>query len=128
MAERHARRLLARAIRGRDPVLLDLAIDLLVPPLGTLLLVVALGLATSAALSLRAAELVGAAWVWLGCALGLLAYGVRAWQLSGTGARGILGLCAVPRYLIWKVLLRTRRSAQAEDEWVRTARGEGESR
>jgi GT2 family glycosyltransferase len=127
LAETHARRLLVQALRRRDPVLLDLALELLVPPLGTLLARVIVGLAASMALSLHLARVIPATWAWLASALGLLAYGLRAWQLSGTGARGLAGLAAVPRYLLWKVLLRGRRGVTG-DEWVRTARGADESR
>jgi hypothetical protein len=122
MVRLHARRLLVRGLRARDPLSLDLALDLLVPPLATIALGVALGLAASAVVSFRAGHVIVAAWVWAGCALGLLGYGLRAWQLSGTGARGLAGLCYVPIYLCWKILLFARRPAHAASEWVRTAR------
>jgi 1,2-diacylglycerol 3-beta-glucosyltransferase len=122
MVRLHARRLLAQGLRARDPVSLDLAIDLLVPPLATIALGVVLGLAASAAVSWRAGHVLIAAWVWAGCGAGLLGYGLRAWQLSGTGARGLSGLCCVPIYLGWKILLLARRPARAAGEWVRTAR------
>jgi 1,2-diacylglycerol 3-beta-glucosyltransferase len=122
MARTHAGRLLVRGLRGRDRVSLDLAIDLLVPSLAAMVVSDALGLAVSALLSWRAGQVIGAAWIWLGSGLGLLVYGLRAWQLSGTGARGLYGICFAPRYVAWKLLLLARRSAREGTEWVRTAR------
>jgi cellulose synthase/poly-beta-1,6-N-acetylglucosamine synthase-like glycosyltransferase len=124
MARAHAVRLLVRGARLRDRVALDLALDLLVPPLATLVAITALGLAASAALSWRAGHLVGAAWAWLGCGLGLVGYALRGWQLSGTGIKGLLACRFVPGYVAWKLLLGLRRSGHADREWVRTARAD----
>jgi 1,2-diacylglycerol 3-beta-glucosyltransferase len=124
MVRAHAFRLLVRGARLHDRVLLDLAVDLLVPPVATLAAITALGLTASAALSWRAGHLVGAAWAWLCCGLGLLGYGLRGWQLSGTGTKGLLAFWSVPRYIAWKLLLGLRRPARADREWVRTARVE----
>jgi cellulose synthase/poly-beta-1,6-N-acetylglucosamine synthase-like glycosyltransferase len=124
MARAHAIRLLVQGARFHDRVLFDLAVDLLVPPVATLVVVAALGLTASAALSWRAGHLVGVAWAWLGCGLGLLVYGLRGWQLSGTGTKGLLAFSFVPRYVAWKLLLGLRSSAHARSEWVRTARVE----
>jgi 1,2-diacylglycerol 3-beta-glucosyltransferase len=125
MARLHARRLLVGALTRRDRVSLDLAIDLLVPPLATLVVLTTLGLVASAALWYRAGHLPGVAWAWLGCGLGLAGYVLRGWQLSGTGAQGLFALRFVPRYVAWKLALLRRRSAHADREWVRTAREEG---
>ncbi len=122
MARLHAGRLLLRWLRERDRVSLDLALDLLVPPLATIALWVAFGLAASAALSWRQGQVVIAAWVAVGSGLGLSLYALRAWQLSGTGARGLYSLRFIPRYVAWKLALRARRSASAGSAWVRTAR------
>jgi 1,2-diacylglycerol 3-beta-glucosyltransferase len=127
MARLHALRLLARGVRTRDGVLLDLAIDLLVPPLATIVALTTVGLGVSLALSCRAGHVVSGCWPWIGCALGLAVYGLRGWQLSGTGARGLLGLAFVPTYIVWKLMLALRRSTHAGSEWVRTAREEGEA-
>lgn len=126
MVRLHALPLLARGVRTRDRVLLDLAMDLLVPPLATLVALTVVGLVASLALSWWSGHLAEITWVWVGCALGLCVYGMRGWQLSGTGARGLLGLCFAPAYVAWKLALMLRRSAHASGEWVRTARGEGE--
>jgi hypothetical protein len=122
MARTHAGRLLSRAARRRDRLCFDLAVDLLVPPLATIALSTMLGLVASAIVSWWAGDLAGVLWVWLGCALALGVYGLRAWQLSGTGARGLYALCSIPRYLAWKVALSFRRSRGAGRDWVRTAR------
>ncbi len=129
MAKRHGVPLVRRAIGERSPLLGDLAMDLLVPPLSTLVAATAAGLAASAALSvvtLRpnvAGLLFGASGVFL------LAYVVRGWQVSGTGVRGLASLAGAPAYIAWKATLRLRRKgdAQPKPEWVRTARqGEGQ--
>lgn len=122
MARLHAARLLARGARMGDRVLLDLALDLLVPPLATIVALTALGLSASAALSFWAGHLMFGAWLWLGCALGLVVYGVRGWQISGTGARGLLGILFIPAYVAWRLALLLRRSAQPEGRWMRAAR------
>lgn len=127
MARRHVRRLLWQGLSRRNWIALDLAFDLLIPPLATLLLVGAAGLALSVALSFVAGHPSGVVWVWLGCLLGLLAYGLRGWKLSKTGLGGLLTLAVVPAYLVWKLTLSRRRSAAARGEWVRTPR-EGEMR
>jgi cellulose synthase/poly-beta-1,6-N-acetylglucosamine synthase-like glycosyltransferase len=127
MVRLHAPSLLARGLRTRDRVLLDLAMDLLVPPLATLVVLTVAGLAASLALSWWAGYLLGITWLWIGCLVGLVLYGLRGWQLSGTGARGLLGLCFAPTYVVWKLVLMRRRSANAGGEWVRTAREAGKA-
>ena len=127
MARLHAMRLLVRGVRARDRISLDLAMDLLIPPLATLVALTAVGLGASAALSWWAGHVVLGGWLWLGCAVGLGVYGLRGWQLSGTGARGLAGLIFVPAYVVWKIVLLLRRSSHPNGEWVRTAREEGEA-
>jgi 1,2-diacylglycerol 3-beta-glucosyltransferase len=127
MARLHGWPLVVRAVRMRDRVSLDLALDLLVPPLATLITLTAIGLVASAALSWRTDHVTPGSWLWLGCALGLCGYGLRGWQLSGTGARGFLDLIFVPTYVVWKLLLILKRPAHPHDEWVRTARAEAEA-
>lgn len=114
-------RLLARAIRTRDPVCLDLALDLLVPPVAILFAAVALGLALSIALSLAAGSPLLPLWLWTACAAALVAHGVRGWQLSDTGMRGLLDVVHIPGFVVWKLALRLRRSWGTE-EWIRSPR------
>ena len=129
----HGLRLLRKAVATRSPLLLDLAMDLLVPPLSTLVIATAAGAAASTALAMvtgrpnLAQVLFGASGVFLVC------YGVRGWQLSGTGAKGLATLGYVPVYMAWKATLPLRRvrktrsateaaPSSAPDEWVRTTR------
>jgi cellulose synthase/poly-beta-1,6-N-acetylglucosamine synthase-like glycosyltransferase len=112
---------LLRAARDPDgKVCLDLALDLLVPPLsyvavnvGTLIVLAAIALLWE-----PSAE----TWLWLGllCGLSLLLYVLRGWQLSGVGVRGLVDLARAPSFVLWKVLLMLR--ARESAEWVRTKR------
>ncbi|MBS2031476.1 MAG: glycosyltransferase family 2 protein [Deltaproteobacteria bacterium] len=114
--------LLARALVKRSALLLDLAIDLLLPPLASLALYSALGLI--AALMFGGGALAIDAFSFTLFAIAL--HVVRGWQLSGTGARGLADLLRAPVYLLWKLGLALRRPTQRPTSWVRTARG-GES-
>jgi 1,2-diacylglycerol 3-beta-glucosyltransferase len=112
--------LLQAAWQRRSPVCLDLALDLLVLPftyvaLGVAGLVVAALLATWWHPGFMP-------WVWfsVGCALVLVAYTLRGWQLSGTGARGLLDLLGAPAFVVWKLVLMLSRHQSGE--WVRTER------
>jgi 1,2-diacylglycerol 3-beta-glucosyltransferase len=131
LVKQHGLRLLRRAIATRSPLLFDLAMDLVVPPLSTLVLATAAGAAASTALAVvtgrpnLAQVLFGASGVFL------VAYGVRGWQLSGTGAKGLATLGYAPAYMAWKATLPLRRAHKAKtpdassttgDEWVRTTR------
>jgi cellulose synthase/poly-beta-1,6-N-acetylglucosamine synthase-like glycosyltransferase len=122
LAKRHAIPLLRRAIRERNPVLADLAMDVLVPPLSVLVAATAVGTVVSGALAIVtrrpnvALVLFGASGV---C---LLAYAARGWYVSGTGARGLATLGYAPVYMAWKAALRFRRTRNAPGEWVRTTR------
>jgi 1,2-diacylglycerol 3-beta-glucosyltransferase len=126
MARTHALPLLLRALKERSPLLADLAADLLVPPLSSLVAATVVGTAASAALAvvtLRpnfALLLFGASGVFLA------AYAVRGWHVSGTGARGLLSLGYAPIYIAWKATLPLRRTRKAPGAWIRTAR-RGES-
>lgn len=119
-----APRLLALGLWKRDPVRLDLAAELLVPPLSTLAAATVLGLMACGALSIWAGGPTEAAWPWAVCAVTLLIHVARGWQISGTGARGLGALAHVPAYLAWKLTLPLRRATHARGEWVRTARDE----
>lgn len=112
--------LLRAALLRPSAVCLDLAADLLVPPLSWLVLAV---------VALMGLSLAGLGWqpamgVWLavasGCALALTLYVARGWQLSGVGRRGLADLRHVPSFLLWKLLLVLR--ARGPAEWVRTLR------
>ena len=122
IARAHAPRLLRRAWRERSPLLLDLALDLLVPPVSTLALACAVGLGACALAIAAGAPLGIAPWLWGLSAAGLGAYVLRGWALSGLGPRGLLDLMAAPAYMAWRLLLRRDRGAARSGEWVRTDR------
>ncbi len=117
------------AVRTRSPMLLDLALDLLVPPLSTVGLLVVAGLVVEGArVALRVVD--GAALADSVDALTVLAllpalllglYVVRGMQLSGLGLRSVVVLLKAPVYVAWKVLLKLKGQPK-KDEWVRTAR------
>jgi 1,2-diacylglycerol 3-beta-glucosyltransferase len=111
--------LLLAAIRRADAVCFDLALDLMVLPLSYVTLNVLLLLGAS--LIAVHWQWVHFVWVWLalGCALGLLTYVLRGWQLSGIGARGVFDLARAPAFLIWKLVLMLR---PRNEGWVRTDR------
>jgi hypothetical protein len=115
MAKLHAARLLGDAFRLRDRVRLDLALDLLVPPLSLLAVPVAAGLAAALALHSDAAMAVFSV-----CAFFLVTYVLRGWMVSGTGARGLAALLCAPVFVAWKLGVLALRSRT--NGWVRTAR------
>ena len=116
--------LLLQALRERSPLLLDLAADVLTPPLGYF----GLGAGVLALIAI-------VAWTWAGVAnvvlllacvplAVLLVHLARGVSLSGLGARAWLDLAAAPVYVLWKISLLLRRRAGASGAWVRTKREE----
>jgi cellulose synthase/poly-beta-1,6-N-acetylglucosamine synthase-like glycosyltransferase len=112
--------LLRAALKRRSAVCLDLALDLIVLPLsyvalnvGALLLISALAARWNPAFH---------GWVWLSLiyTATLVLYVARGWQLSGTGARGLLDLAGAPFFVVWKVILMLER--RRSTEWIRTDR------
>jgi hypothetical protein len=116
--------LLWEAARTRSALLLDLAVDLLIPPLSLLGLWILAGSAVSLAAGSLASIPAPASWMWLLSAAFLAVYLLRGWQLSGLGARGATALACVPFYLLWKIAVLSRGPAGAGAGWVRTAREE----
>jgi cellulose synthase/poly-beta-1,6-N-acetylglucosamine synthase-like glycosyltransferase len=118
------RALLRAARRQRSWLCVDLAMDLLVLPLAYVAInvVALLGVATLLWLLNPAAMLWPALWLGLGgaCAVSLVLYVLRGWQLSGMGARGLLDLARAPFFVAWKVLLMLQ--PRGSLEWVRTRR------
>ena len=128
MAKRHAVPLLRRALAERNLLLADLAMDVLVPPLSVLVAATLAGSAASLALA-AVTRRPNVAMVLFGASGAfLLAYGVRGWQVSGTGARGLASLVYAPGYMAWKATLPLRRRGKpAAPEWVRTEREAADS-
>jgi hypothetical protein len=122
LVRQHSLRLLKAGLARRDRVLLDLALDLFVPPLSTIAVGLAVGAALAAGLvlGLEAPGLAAATY-----AAGLAAtalYVLRGWMVSGTGLRGLWDLGLSPVYVAWKLALRFRRTPNATSDWVRTKR------
>jgi cellulose synthase/poly-beta-1,6-N-acetylglucosamine synthase-like glycosyltransferase len=122
LARRHGLRLVSRAIAERSPVLFDLALDLIVPPLSFIILFELAGLGAAVALATTRGSMGPALFAWGASALFSAAYVLRGWALSGTGARGFLDLFCAPLYVIWRMTLLLRRSDNTGDEWIRTVR------
>lgn len=112
--------LLDRLFQPGGWVCLDIAFDLLIPPLASIAVqvVALLGAALLLALWLGKAPLL--LWLALACLASLMLYVLRGWQLSGVGARGLLDLAGAPAFVAWKLLLKLRRHDGSE--WVRTTR------
>jgi 1,2-diacylglycerol 3-beta-glucosyltransferase len=120
-------RMFALGIRKRDLMLFDLAMDLLVPPLATVVTLAVLGTAAAggAVLFLGRSPLLLLPWG-LSCAM-LVLYVLRGVALSGFGLRGLLDLLWAPVYIVWKLVIAVRGSGAPGGQWVRTTR-DGESR
>ncbi len=117
-------RLLRRALQRRDKMLFDLAMDLIIPPLSSLVGITTLGLLASALLSWWSTRVAIALVLWGIAAAFVAFYVLRGWALSSTGARGLLDLLWGPAYTLWKLRLLFGRSENSKDEWLRTTREE----
>lgn len=125
-----ARAQLSAGMLHRDRVAVDLAMDVLVPPLGTVA-VLSLFSATIAGGASLVRRRVDPSVVPAAVALGGLGIHVVAgWRASGTGFKGFSALTQVPRYLWWKLSANVgaSRSESSPGEpvtpstWVRTTR------
>lgn len=104
-----------------DPVRIDLALDLLLPPLSMLVAVTMAGFFAAAGIALRTGSALALA-LW-GVALAALSvHALRGWQLSGLGTRAFSAFAAVPAYIVWKLWVRVRAPRAAATQWVRTSR------
>lgn len=118
-------RLLAAFAKERRLLLLDLALDLVVPPLSYVGLLVAVGLVGEGALTLARGAPAVSTWVWLASALSLALYVGRGLLLARLGLSGALTLLWAPAYVFWK--LARVRPWRTDRSWVRTRR-ESEAR
>lgn len=122
IARAYGPRLLAGAIGRRDPILFDLAMDVLVPPLTSLSLIVLVGASATLVRGALGGPLVPAI-PWLLAACFMVVYVLRGWALSGVGARGLADLLlGAPAYVAWKIGLWLRRADRRPKEWIRTER------
>jgi len=115
-----AARLLARGLAERDPVLLDLFLDLAVPPLTRLCLAALAGTAAGGLLALASGRAPTPLWLFAAADLCLVAYVVRGARLSGPG--GLRDLALAPAYILWKLGLLVVRPGKPQTAWVRTPR------
>ncbi|HEY4303876.1 MAG TPA: glycosyltransferase family 2 protein [Gemmatimonadaceae bacterium] len=115
-------KLIGRGLAEGSGVKLDLAADLIVPPLATIGLANALGLGISTLL--YAFGNAGPALVvfWAVSLLALVAYVARGAAMARVGPRVILDLAWAPVYAVWKLTLLFRRRKTPRSEWVRTER------
>jgi cellulose synthase/poly-beta-1,6-N-acetylglucosamine synthase-like glycosyltransferase len=127
LMKQHGLPLLKEGLRLRKPMLVDLAADVLVPPLSWLVAPAFLGLcATFVAMLVTGEPMVSYGLFALASAT-LCFYVLRGWMLSGVGLRGLLDLAYAPVYVLWKVKLMLSRPEEKKGEWVRTTR-EGENK
>jgi 1,2-diacylglycerol 3-beta-glucosyltransferase len=119
LRKKHGLPLLRAAWKRRSPLLLDLGLDLLVPPLTSLVLPLGLlWLAGAVMIVLRFGGGLTLVLSTVAC-LALLVYGVRGWRLSGVPLRDLL--VAAPAFVIWKLRLMLARKRPGAG-WVRTTR------
>jgi cellulose synthase/poly-beta-1,6-N-acetylglucosamine synthase-like glycosyltransferase len=122
IAKLHGPRLLWRALRRREAVLFDLAMDVIIPPLSTLFALTGVGLLSSLVLFWCTKQVGASLWAWGLCAIFLGSYVARGWALSSTGARGLIDLIWAPAYILWKLTLPLRVSGGKQSDWFRTTR------
>jgi 1,2-diacylglycerol 3-beta-glucosyltransferase len=125
LALRYGAPLFGQGLRRGSLVLLDLAMDLLVPPLSYVALASATGALAACAWWVFGHGAWWSAAPWLACVLGFAIYVVRGVWLARVGVRGVLDLLWAPVYVFWKLLLALRPSSARRGEWVRTTREEG---
>ncbi len=113
-------KLLAGAVHQRSALMLDLAVELLIPPLSYPALLLVVGAAIELALLVVRGAPSPAVWLWLACAVALVVHVLRGWSLSSTGLRGLLTLLASPAYVAWKLVVA--RPFGKATAWVRTTR------
>jgi 1,2-diacylglycerol 3-beta-glucosyltransferase len=122
LVRRNGLRLLRLGIAQRKPVLLDLALDLLVPPLSRIAVASVAGALAASALTLASGRAALSSVSFGFCVLAVILYVLRGWSLSGTGLRGLLDLGLAPVYVAWKASLRLRKASRPTSSWVRTKR------
>lgn len=114
--------LLAEGLRKGDKVLVDLAMDLLVPPLSWVVLGAGAVAVASGALSLWLGPPALSSYLSAASVLSLVLYVMRGWWVSGMGLAGLSALAWAPFYVAWKVWLMLSRPEEKKGEWVRTTR------
>ncbi|HVQ32190.1 MAG TPA: glycosyltransferase family 2 protein, partial [Vicinamibacteria bacterium] len=105
VARQQLPRLLRQGLRQRRWLHFDLAADLVVPPLATVVLASLAGILACAAALLLGAPLRVAPWLWASSALGLAVYVGRGLVLAGSPLRSLRDLAWAPVYVAWKIRL-----------------------
>jgi cellulose synthase/poly-beta-1,6-N-acetylglucosamine synthase-like glycosyltransferase len=124
LAKRHGWRLVRRGLATRSGLLLDLGLDVLVPPLSRIVLLIVAGSTVAGGLAVFLARegtlaLSPAPWALAGVLI--VVYVLRGVWLAGVGWRGLVDLLWAPVYVIWKTFLGLGARAEPR-EWVRTTR------
>jgi 1,2-diacylglycerol 3-beta-glucosyltransferase len=114
--------LLSEGLRKGDKVLVDLAMDLLVPPMSWVVLGAGALAVASGALSLWQGHVALSAYAAAASVLAITLYVLRGWWVSGMGVSGLVALSRAPFYVLWKIGLMMSRPEEKKGEWVRTAR------
>ncbi len=122
IAREYGPRLIAEGLRKRSLLLFDLGIDVLLPPLASLVAYVCLGSLISLSLIVFFGQ-----GLWLFAPFGLATFGIVFYVLSGVvhsglGARALLDLLWAPPYIVWKLAIRALGLGAPGAEWVRTNR------
>ncbi len=122
-----ARRLLAEALRRRDPALADGALQAYLPAYSTLTMAGGLALAGQVALNWLAGPLFprGLLAGWLGLVAGLFVYPLFGLALEAAPLRAYLAILSGPFFIVWRTwLAATARFGRRQVPWIRTAHGE----
>lgn len=113
-----------RAARGpARGIPLDLAADLIVPPLTTVTLWVTVGVAFTTLLVARGLVPLVTVVPWAIAFTALVMYVVRGAMLAPKGIRTLVDLLWAPAFALWKVTLLLRPNRN-KGEWVRTTRSD----
>ncbi len=123
---RRGPRLLGEALRRRSLLLLDLALDLLVPPLSWIVACTTVATGVAAYAVQRGAALTQLALALLSVAF-ICVYVLRGCVASGLGLRLVTLVPFIPVYLMWKAILLLG-SARPPQHFVRTSREERKDR
>lgn len=115
-------KLLLGGLRHGSMVMLDLAADLMVPPLSTLGIANVLGVVLAGLLYVTGNAPQSLFVLWVVSTVALLVYVARGVMMSRVGPRAILDLAWAPVYAAWKITLMFRKRRTSRSEWVRTQR------
>lgn len=122
LMKEHGWPLFKQGLSQGKPLLLDLAADVLVPPLSYLVAASFGGLGATGLVAWLFGLPWGSPWLFGVSSVVLTAYVLRGWALSGVGPRGLLDLAYAPVYVAWKLKLMLAPKPEKKGEWVRTQR------